>query len=225
MNGILNTYGRCIVIADFDGTITKQDSNVELLKVFGVPQNDVIEELFIAGKMGTREAMQKHFDLMHFTEDQYIDFIFNNIQIDPGFKTFHQKLSEAGIPLVVLSGGYANAINAVFNREGLTYNKVLANTLVFQGKDIKIEFYHDKVTCLKSFGPCGNCKATHITNYKQCYDSIIFIGDGLTDRCAADKADHVFAKDKLAYYCKQNGISYTPYVDFNDVTRLLLQRG
>ena len=222
MHQILNSNS--IVFADFDGTITRQDSNVELLKVFGTPENQRIEELYISGKIGTREAMQQHFDLMDFTQDQYTDFIRNNIEIDPSFKTFYAKLAEAAIPLVILSGGYTNAIEVILQREGLTGIQVFANTLTFQQEGIKIDFFHNKVTCTKSFGPCGNCKATHISNFKQGYDSTIFIGDGLTDRCGAEAADYVLAKDKLAEYCRQNNIAFTQFKDFNDVNRILLPR-
>ena len=45
----------------------------------------------------------------------------------------------------------------------------------------------------------------------------IFVGDGLSDRYAAEAADVVFAKDKLAKYCDQQNLSYLFYEDLGRV--------
>jgi len=39
----------------------------------------------------------------------------------------------------------------------------------------------------------------------------IFVGDGFSDRHAAGGADVVFAKDKLAAFCEQASIPYSPF--------------
>jgi 2-hydroxy-3-keto-5-methylthiopentenyl-1-phosphate phosphatase len=39
----------------------------------------------------------------------------------------------------------------------------------------------------------------------------VFVGDGLSDRYAAARADVVFAKDKLAEFCTGASIPFTPY--------------
>ena len=40
---------------------------------------------------------------------------------------------------------------------------------------------------------------------------MVFVGDGISDRYAAAYADVVFAKDKLAAFCDDASIPYTPY--------------
>jgi 2-hydroxy-3-keto-5-methylthiopentenyl-1-phosphate phosphatase len=39
----------------------------------------------------------------------------------------------------------------------------------------------------------------------------VFVGDGMSDRYAAACANVVFAKDKLAAFCDNASIPYTPY--------------
>ncbi len=51
----------------------------------------------------------------------------------------------------------------------------------------------------------------------------VFIGDGMSDRCAVDTADWVFAKGTLATYCRQRGIQYTPFATFADVIAALIR--
>ena len=49
----------------------------------------------------------------------------------------------------------------------------------------------------------------------------IFVGDGLSDRYAAARADLVFAKGDLAAYCDQQTISYTPYQSLAAIAKRL----
>ncbi|MGZ3536868.1 MAG: HAD-IA family hydrolase, partial [Thermodesulfobacteriota bacterium] len=42
--------------------------------------------------------------------------------------------------------------------------------------------------------------------HREKYDSIYFVGDGFSDRCAAREADFAFAKDSLYTYCINNEI-------------------
>ena len=54
-------------------------------------------------------------------------------------------------------------------------------------------------------------------------DIIVYIGEGYSDRCPAQYADIVFAKDKLQTYCQQENISYYLYASFFDVTTRLTE--
>ena len=54
-------------------------------------------------------------------------------------------------------------------------------------------------------------------NLKKEYDKVIYIGDGVSDFCVANKADILYAKSKLSDYCKNKGINYIPYETFKDV--------
>lgn len=213
-----------IIVTDFDGTITDKDSNALLVEQFGDDFNQWLEEQYILGVMGTREAMDKHFGNLKLSEEQYRDFILADIGIDPGFREFYTKVKQAGIPLVVISGGYVNAIDIVLSREGMEADIVLANRLEFTDQGIVNHFYHACPDCPMDFGPCGNCKASHIKKYKERYRQVVFIGDGLTDRCAAHHAQMVYAKARLAEYCREHGFQYVPFEDFSDVTRHMFGR-
>ncbi|MTI94673.1 MAG: HAD-IB family phosphatase [Firmicutes bacterium] len=210
-----------IILSDFDGTITKQDSNTLMIERYGNHLNHKLEQQFTSGEIGTREAMTGHFQNLTISEREYDTFINQEIEVDPGFPEFYTKLQAVGVPLVVISGGYTNAINVVLGREGILPEAILANTLVFTPDGIENCFYHQQPDCIKQFGPCGNCKASHVQRYKNQYRKVIFIGDGLTDRCGAEHADVVCAKGHLAEYCRENGFNYTEYEDFNDLLYLL----
>ena len=46
---------------------------------------------------------------------------------------------------------------------------------------------------------------------------VIYVGDGMSDFEAAEKADLVFAHRTLAEQCARSGIPFRPFVDFQDV--------
>ena len=50
---------------------------------------------------------------------------------------------------------------------------------------------------------------------------MIFVGDGLSDRYAAQAADLVFAKDSLATYCRQQSIEYVPFEGLAEIAAWL----
>lgn len=50
---------------------------------------------------------------------------------------------------------------------------------------------------------------------------IVFIGDGVSDLAAAREADVLFARRglRLEEYCRENGITYTPFDTFSDIKK------
>jgi 2-hydroxy-3-keto-5-methylthiopentenyl-1-phosphate phosphatase len=47
---------------------------------------------------------------------------------------------------------------------------------------------------------------------------LVYVGDGYSDRCAAEASDRVFATKGLARYLDERGIPYERFDDFHDVT-------
>jgi 2-hydroxy-3-keto-5-methylthiopentenyl-1-phosphate phosphatase len=48
---------------------------------------------------------------------------------------------------------------------------------------------------------------------------LVYVGDGYSDRCAAEASDRVFATKGLAQYLDERGIPYERFDDFHDVAR------
>ena len=65
---------------------------------------------------------------------------------------------------------------------------------------------------------CGErCKRSDVAGL----NGFTYIGDGYSDRCVAELASRVFARDGLAAYLAQRGVSFEPFDDFYDVARAL----
>lgn len=202
-----------MILSDFDGTITKKDTLVELLNTFAPAAWHEIERKVKSGKMGSRLALIKEFSLFYLTKKKYISFLRNSIKIDPAFKPFLKFIRNRKIKFIILSGGFSININTMLKKHRLGHIPFYSNRLIFKKNGFKIIYSHPADGCKK----CGNCKRNHLLRYKKKGYYIIYIGDSTTDRCPIKEADIVFAKWELAEYCRSKKIPYIPYKTFKDV--------
>ena len=65
---------------------------------------------------------------------------------------------------------------------------------------------------------CGEpCKRSDVAGL----DDIVYVGDGFSDRCVAQAAHRVFARDGLATYLAGKGVAFELFDDFYDVASAL----
>jgi len=208
------------IITDFDGTITLQDSNARLVEVLGNEVNAQIELDFIAGVLGNREAFVQHFQHMKISMAEYTRFLDEHITLDPEFDAFLCFCNEYSLPITIVSAGFRQGIQHILGEERLQGVEILANDLI-GNNSLQPRFAMENPPCDRTNQPCGNCKRVVIREKKQVEEQMVYIGDGISDFCAAQDADVVYAKGSLARYCEENGVEYIPFVRFGDVVRSL----
>ena len=207
-----------VIVSDFDGTIAIEDSNNLLSDIFGNEKNAENERAYTAGEIGLREAITKNFMQYNITFEEYHSFLKSNIHIDPTFYEFMGKIQKSGTDFFILSGGYKQTIEYLLGDKWLKNVAIYANELHIEDGYIRPRFAYNNHKCYEHFGPCGNCKRDCIDIIRrQSGSKIIFIGDGLTDRCAAKRADVVFAKEALEDFCKENNLPYIKFNNFIDI--------
>lgn len=211
------------IIVDFDGTITKVDSNDLICATFGNAKNEIIEQEIRKGNLTLKEGTVLNYEQVSLTEEEYNQFVLANIEIQQGFKEFYTKVNMHNIPFAVVSGGFVNAIELIFEREGITGIDIYANRLIFEDNSNSIAFYNEHDKCYKGTGPCGNCKLENLREFHKYCQKVVFIGDGITDICAAQEADILFAKDELEDYCLKEQIPYIKYNDFFDIANEIFE--
>ena len=205
-----------VVVSDFDGTITLEDTNNLLFLICGNAENEKIEADYYAGAVSNREGMARHFEVMPLTLDGYYAFLDAEIHIDPGFDAFLEELRRQEIPFFIVSAGFRQGILRILGEERVRGVEILANDLLGEPY-LKPRFTMDPA-CEKPIGPCGNCKRACLAAIREkTKRKIVYIGDGLTDRCAIEGADLLFAKDALADYCRAYDVAYVPFESFADV--------
>lgn len=212
------------ILVDFDGTITNKDTNTKLIDYYGdESKTNEIRKDFKAGKLTFPEYFQSEIDGIRLTEEEYIDFLLEKIEISPGFLEFYKEVKEKEIKIGIVSGGFINGIAPFLKKYGIEDVDIFANTLVFDNDKPYIKFLDGMDTICCDKGPCGNCKIKHYNRYKEMAEKVIFVGDGITDMPVAEKADIIFAKDSLADYLDQRGINYIGYENFKDIDKIIFK--
>lgn len=203
------------VFVDFDGTITTEDVGDAIFREFGNPEtvDKIIDDLNkdIISSRQCWDSLCRCVEKIY--ENDLISFI-DKMNIDPTFKPFVKFCDENKIELFVLSDGFDYYIERILKREELSHLKYFANKLKIEREKLFPEYPY--------FNPdypiSANPKQFHIINNSSDDNYTIYIGDGNSDKEAAQYCDYIFAKNSLLKFCERERISYWPFNNFNDVT-------
>jgi 2-hydroxy-3-keto-5-methylthiopentenyl-1-phosphate phosphatase len=210
-----------LILCDFDGTISVRDMGYTLVNRFSVGDWQAIDRDFCEGKIGSREAYSRIAKILKGDKESVLRFIREHSHIDPHFQSFYQFCCENDIEVKIVSDGLDFYIRTLLETHHLSEIPFYANTTRFLsdgGTDIS--FPHVSEEC----GLCGTCKKQLVQNHRKEYDKILFVGNGLSDRCAARESDLAFAKDSLYPYCIDQDITCHFFEDFHDILSDLKKR-
>jgi len=203
-----------LILCDFDGTISVRDMGYLLINQFSSGNWEAIDRDFCEGKIGSKEAYSRIAEIMGGDESSVLRFVQEDSEIDPSFPIFYQYCHERGIDIKIVSDGLDFYIRKILEIHRLSEIPFYANCTQFRdGEGIDISFPYSTEEC----GLCGTCKKKIIQIHREKYDSIYFVGDGYSDRCAAREADFAFAKDSLYTYCIKNEIACHFFKNFQGI--------
>jgi 2,3-diketo-5-methylthio-1-phosphopentane phosphatase/HAD superfamily hydrolase (TIGR01549 family) len=175
---------------------------------------EAIDRDFRGGKIGSKEAYSRIAKILMGDEATILHFVQEHSDIDPSFPHFYQYCHEKGIDIKIVSDGLDFYIKKILEIHHLSEIPYYANhTHFLEGERMEISFPHSEGEC----GLCGTCKKRLVQIYRKEYDSIFFVGNGLSDRCAAQEADFVFAKGSLYTYCTEQDIPCHFFKDFLEI--------
>jgi 2-hydroxy-3-keto-5-methylthiopentenyl-1-phosphate phosphatase len=208
---------RRTLILDFDGTITEQDLLDEIAQTFG--DMDVyreVDEGLDEQRMSLHEVLRREFEPVRAPLDEVVDWILDNVRVRPGFRELVALARERGWRLVVVSSGFHELIEPVLEREGVSDVELLANRVDPNPSGWRVRFREEG-----SCGTCGEpCKRATVDRLAD-GGEVVYVGDGYSDRCAAEASDLVFARHGLATYLRERGVPFEPFEDFREIARRL----
>jgi 2,3-diketo-5-methylthio-1-phosphopentane phosphatase/HAD superfamily hydrolase (TIGR01549 family) len=203
-----------LILCDFDGTISVRDISYELLSTFARGSWEEIDRQYREGKIGSSESYRRIALICEATPRRMESFIMERSLIDPYFGGFLDFCLRRGIDLKIVSDGFDIYISRILEHHGISPIATFANHISFKrGGKICIEYPHYSEEC----GRCGTCKRAILREHRPLYDRIAYIGNGYSDRCAAQEADRVYAKDVLFEYCVREGIDCIYFDHFGEV--------
>ena len=161
--------------------------------------------------------------MMNINQEQLNKYL-DSFALDPGFDQFASLCRANEIVLQILSDGLDLYINYLLGKQGYGDLPVLANRGELKGSRWEVSYPYPLGAC----GSCGNCKGDRIREYANRFETkpfVIFIGDGLSDRCATKAADWIFAKNDLADYCVDHNIEFNSFETFDEISRMISTSG
>ena len=197
------------IYCDFDGTITKQDSVNTFFEMYASPKWIESEQLWIEGKITSQENAIKQVGLLKNVSQKQLDDYINNIEIDDYFLEFVSFVKSKNLKLTILSDGFDLFIEKTLERFNIKDIPFYANHLIYENNHFKIEFpYHNKKCDIGA----GMCKCEKVKENK-----FIYIGDGTSDLCIAQKASILFASKNLHKFCEENLIKHSHFKSFRSI--------
>ena len=189
------------LFVDWDGTVTVQDSLVQVIHEFGDPAILAELEPRVGVDLTLHEEIALEFEAVTAPLDEVVEWVLENVDVRPGFA----ELAE--LRPTIVSAGFRQLIEPVLAREGIDL-PVLANEVEARSSGWAARF-RDESVC----ATCGEpCKRGGLAG-----ERYVYVGDGYSDRCAALAAERVFARDALAAYLDDRGFPYEPFRDFTDL--------
>ncbi len=205
------------ILVDFDGTACTADVSETLLEAFGDPDWPLFDERVGRGEMGLREAAKHQSAMLKGTRGEMESYAVEHCPVDPTFPSFVAWAEACGLPLTLVSDGFAFYIRPILEAAGLAHLDVVTNELVFEEGRLSLLHPNGHPECVG----CGTCKMLVALRTRDRHAPIAFVGEGQSDRYGALYSDIVFAKDALVEICRRDGVPYLPYDDFEDVRRSL----
>ena len=180
------------LVLDWDGTCTVDDSLVEAIRTFGDPA--VVDR-----RIGTYgESLTAEIGTLRASAAEISAWAVHRLAARPG--------------TVIVSSGLPQLIGPVLEREGVAI-EVRSNDAEPDPDGWRLRF-RDEGLC----PVCRDkCKRRSLPDGRP----LVYVGDGISDRCAALAADRVFARAWLAGYLRATAADYEPFESLDDVAAAL----
>jgi HAD superfamily phosphoserine phosphatase-like hydrolase len=197
------------VILDWDGTAAVDDTLIVALREFGDWQVYLDAAAALKrGEITLHEEIARDAASIKVPIEQVQAWAVENIQLRPGFHELVERY-----PTTIVSSNFRQLIEPILEREGVEL-EVRANEVEWHPDGWRATFPTGH-----ECGTCGEpCKRAALPERN---GTIVYIGDGWSDRCAAQLADRIFARDGLARFLDEQGVPYEPYEDLHQVVAAL----
>ena len=204
------------LVVDFDGTVTEQDLLDTIAQRFGDPEvYRHVDEGLDEGRLTLREVITREYEPVRKPLEEVVAWELDNVRIRPGFRELIELANERGWRFVIVSSGFHELIEPILEHEGVDV-ELHANRVHPSPEGWRVVWQYDEA-CEN----CGeSCKRSIVRRFGG-DGEIVYVGDGYSDRCAAEASDRVFATEGLARYLDERGVSYEPFDDFHDIARRL----
>jgi 2-hydroxy-3-keto-5-methylthiopentenyl-1-phosphate phosphatase len=207
-----------LIACDFDGTITERDTLHLIVEEFGTRGLwQAIEPRLRAGEVTLEQAMQEEFASVRATPGQVRELVLREAGMRAGFARLVDWAEARGHRLIVFSSGFRSVIRALLDHWGHGDLEIVSHEARFTAAGAEILWADRGDVCPE----CGRRCKRHDLRVRHRGERVVYIGDGVSDRCVAGTADLVFARAHLARDLAIDGVGFVPFDDFDEIRERL----
>ncbi len=207
-----------LIACDFDGTITQRDTLHLIVEEYGTRGLwETIEPRLRSGEVTLEDAMQEEFATVRATPEEVVALVLRDAGIRPGLADLVRWARAEGHRFIVFSSGFRTVIRAALEHWGLGDLEVVSHDALFTAQGCTLVWSDRGETCAE----CGRRCKRHDLRGRLRGERLVYIGDGISDRCGAGMADLVFARAHLARDLSAASVPFVPFDDFVQVREAL----
>jgi alpha-galactosidase len=206
---------RLAVFCDFDGTFAVQDVGSTIARRYAAARR---AELWPRLERGEFDAWAYNMELLDglALPEADLEAFLRTVELDPGARDLVVWCERQRVPFRVLSDGFDRNLDRLQQLHGLRF-AYDANRLRYENGSWRIAARWPDPSC-----SCGTgvCKRARIAEFRERHPGVpvVHIGNGrVSDLCASEAADRVFAKDSLADVLEERRIPFERFTTLHDV--------
>lgn len=209
------------IFSDFDGTLTHRDTLEFLLSRFAPPSWREIDRRMITGEITERQGLKDELALIDAPDAELLRALEEGIRPAEGLDEFIGCIRQKGWRMTVLSGGLIHFAGTLWEKWGYGDIPLFANDHHRDGRG-RIEVIEAKTPRLREY--CNHCKRWHVEEALKQGSCVVYIGDGLTDRCPTEIAHRRYARGHLLDYLRGKGLTVVPFGNLRQVAEDLMEK-
>lgn len=201
-----------VVFSDFDGTITREETFVEILKKFSPEKSrELIPRMYdltLTLKEGVRILLES-VDSRHYPE---MLEIMKNAPLREGFGELLDYLDSRSTPLIVVTGGLEEFVRVALGPMLGKIHSIYGLRVNTEGPRLSVASDWESDTELVSKPLILETVGKSVSA-----NPPVLIGDSVTDLEAALSCPVVFARDRLARYLHERGKPFKSFENFSEI--------
>jgi 2,3-diketo-5-methylthio-1-phosphopentane phosphatase len=196
---------------DFDFTISNGDVWDSIVKHCAPNAWEDIVQQYVRGEITSLQYNERISRHIGPCEPEIREMVLS-MGLDPTFKDFVTWLETHQFPITIVSDGYDYYIEMLLKQENLEHLPYFCNRMIWTESGIEVKFPLHKENC--DIG-MAHCKCQHFEKFPTMRH--VYIGDGVSDICAASKCDYIYAKRDLLRHCIREDLPHTPFENFHHI--------
>ncbi|HPA47088.1 MAG TPA: MtnX-like HAD-IB family phosphatase [bacterium] len=203
---------KTVYFVDFDNTVSMVDVWDTIVSRFSTGNWEQVIRDYDEHRISSWEFNTKMLRNLQGHREEVLRLI-STVQVDSAFARFVELARSQDREILLVSDGYDFYIDPLLKKAGVPSLPYVSNHMEWTDGTVRWDFPHFLPDCERKM---ANCKCQYL-RLEESGLRRVYIGDGVSDICAAEKVEVVYAKGDLRRYLESVGRDFHPFETFADV--------